>query len=97
MVHHIMMQSVLYLRDKHHVKSMISSDIGYNISTVMQTIDNWTKNLNGDQRNIVIMQLLRKHQITEYGVSLKLTKKDKIHIFEEWILEDKCSIYLNKK
>ncbi|WP_435817199.1 hypothetical protein [Lactobacillus hominis] len=27
----------------------------------------------------------------------KLTKQDKIHIFEEWTLEDKGSIYLSKK
>ena len=27
----------------------------------------------------------------------KLTKQDKIHIFEEWTLEDKRSIYLSKK
>ncbi|MER0159759.1 transposase, partial [Lactobacillus helveticus] len=27
----------------------------------------------------------------------KLTKQDKIHIFEEWTLEDKRGTYLNKK
>lgn len=40
--------SVLYLRDKYHVKSMISSDMGHSISTTMQIINNWAQNFNGD-------------------------------------------------
>lgn len=38
--------SILYLRDKNHVKSMINSNMGRDIHTVIQTIDNWSKNWN---------------------------------------------------